>query len=279
MSSIMIVPYSLADVAAVEYTGTGDFFPAEDCSLIMTNASVLFDISYQEPYDQIDVNFKGNYTIYNPDSSQNITLAAPFSSNFKNWESSCSLKVGDNPIEFTVYEYHWSDPWAEYIDSKNLAITNLRNFILANVTFPENSSLRLEYMFEGKVTPDLNDDQLTILYDVGTSRVWNGSTSERVEFKTYGKLPDSYSKSIPERFNYTCTISNYSNGRSYTWEWVNERIMIDNVYVMYYYPSNRLYRLLITIIMIVSYLGIPLMIVMIALKIRERQLANRWKKT
>ena len=134
-------------------------------------------------------------------------------------------------------------------------------------------------MFEGKVTPDLNDDQLTILYDVGTSRVWNGSTSERVEFKTYGKLPDSYSKSIPERFNYTCTISNYSNGRSYTWEWVNERIMIDNVYVMYYYPSNRLYRLLITIIMIVSYLGIPLMIVMIALKIRERQLANRWKKT
>ena len=266
----MIVPYSFADVAAVEYTGTGDLFPAEDCSLIMTNASVTFEIYYQESQNQIDVSFMGNYTIYNPNSAQNITVAAPFSSDFKNLQSTCIIEVDDVPQPFTTYQYHWSDPWADYLDSKNLGITNLRNFILTNVSFPENSSLTLEYRFDAYIIPDVNDDELNIFYDVGTSRAWNGSISERVEFKTYGKLPDSYSKHIPEIFNYTCTISNYSNGRSYMWEWVNETIMIDNVYVSYFYPSHRFLRLIISIIIIACYLGIPLIIVGIVLKIRKR---------
>ena len=265
----MLIPYSLADLISIEYTGTGDFFPAEDCSLIMNNASVIFDISFQEPYDQIDVSFKGNYTIYNPNVEQNITLAAPFSPDFKNLESTCIVEVDDIPIPFTINQYHWSDPWAEYLESKNLGISISRDFILTNVTFPENSSITLEYSFDAYIIPEINDDQLDIFYDVGTSRAWNGSISERVEFKTYGKLPDSYSKIIPELFNYTCKISNFSNGRSYMWEWVDERIMIDQVYISYSY-SHRILRLIITIITVASYLGVPLIIVFIVLAIRKR---------
>jgi hypothetical protein len=270
----MIIPYSLADTIAIENNGTGDFFPAEDCSLIMTNASVIFDISFQEPYDQIDVSFRGNYTIYNPNADQNITLAAPFSPDFKNLESTCNIEVDDEPKPFTIHDYHWSDPWAEYLESKNLGITISRNFILTNVTFPENSSITLEYSFDAYIVPDINDDQLDIFYDVGTSRAWNGSISESVEFKIYGKLPDAYSKNIPEFFNYTCTISNFSNGRSYIWEWVDETIMINQVYISYSY-SHRFIRLITTIIIVACYLGVPLIIVLIVLTLRKRYKRKR----
>jgi hypothetical protein len=106
----MLIPYSLADLISIEYTGTGDFFPVEDCSLIMTNASVIFDVSFQEPYDQIDISFKRNYTIYNPNGEKNITLAAPFSPDFKNLESTCIVEVDDDAIPFTINQYHWPDP-------------------------------------------------------------------------------------------------------------------------------------------------------------------------
>ncbi|MBY8981238.1 MAG: hypothetical protein KGD72_12675, partial [Candidatus Lokiarchaeota archaeon] len=72
-------------------------------------------------------------------------------------------------------------------------------------------------------------DILKIFYDVGTSRAWNGTISERVEFKVYGKTPDSYS---PSR---NCTISDITNGKSYAWEWENEIININSVYISYSY--------------------------------------------
>lgn len=91
LSLTQVIDDSNADVVSVQYTGTGNLFPEENCSLIMTNANVIFNIDYQEPYNKIDISFNGNYTIYNPDSSQNITLAAPFSPEFKNLESTCVI--------------------------------------------------------------------------------------------------------------------------------------------------------------------------------------------
>ena len=81
------IPALKADIVSVKYTGTGNLFPEENCSLMMTNASVIFDIDYKEQYNRIYIGFKGNYTIFNPDTTQNITLAAPFSLEFKDIES------------------------------------------------------------------------------------------------------------------------------------------------------------------------------------------------
>ncbi|MFW9950695.1 MAG: hypothetical protein ACFFKA_11305 [Candidatus Thorarchaeota archaeon] len=224
ISFTIVIPNSIADVLAVKYSGTGNLFPEENCSLIMTNANVIFKIDYQESSNKLAINFKGNYTIYNPDVNQNITLAAPFSSEFSNLESTCVIKVDNKTNPFIFIQHHWSDPWDEYLDSVGLGMSDRRNFILTNVTFPENSSIKIEYRFDAYMNEPLNEDELAIFYDVGTSRAWNGPITECVEFQTYGKLPDSYSKSIPDIYNYTCTISNFSNGRSYTWKWVNETI-------------------------------------------------------
>ncbi|MFX0048130.1 MAG: hypothetical protein ACFE8G_08170 [Candidatus Hermodarchaeota archaeon] len=270
LSFTIVIPFSLADVASVKYSGTGDFFPEENCSLIMTNANVIFNIYYQESSNKIDISFTGNYTIYNPDSSQNITLAAPFSSEFKNLESSCVIKVDNLINPFKIIQHHWSDPWDEYLDSVGLGMSNRRDFILTNVSFPENSSVKIEFIFDAYMIESPDDDEVTIFYDVGTSRAWNGTITERVEFKTHGKLPNSYSKSIPEMFNYTCTVSNFSDGRSFTWEWIDERIMIDSVYISYSYPINRFWRMMSIVIILAGYFGVSLIIVFIVLKIRKR---------
>jgi len=273
------MPNFKADLVSVKYTGTGNLFPEENCSLIMTNASVIFNIDYKELNSKIDIYFMGNYTIYNPDASQNITLAAPFSPEFKNLESTCVIKVDNDLKPFKVIQHHWSDPWDEYLDSVGLGMSDRRNFILTNVTFPENSSVKIEYSFDAYIDHPNSEDELAIYYDVGTSRAWNGSITERVEFKTYGKLPDSYSKSIPDIYNYSCTISNFSNGRSYTWDWVNETIMIDSVYISYSYPFQRFWSAIRVFIILASYFGVNMIIVVIVLKIYKRIKKKRIKST
>lgn len=266
LSLSTVIPDYRADLISINRTGTGNLFPDENCSLIMTNASVIFDIYYLEQYNEIFIRFNGNYTIYNPDTSQNLTIAAPFSSEFENLESTCVIKVDNDSIPFTYFQYHWSDPWAEYLDS----VTSLRSFVLTNITFLENSSTKIEYSFAAYIIQPDSDDRLNIYYDVGTSRAWNGSITERVEFKAHKKLPNSYSTSGQEISNVSCTVSNISDGRTYTWEWVNETIMIDSVYISYSYPYRYFWGRITPIIIFGCYFGVPIIIAVI-IKLRKKR--------
>ncbi len=74
---IKFVPESKTDIIPMTQSGTGSIFPEEDCSLIMTNANVIFEVDNLESSNKIDLSFYGNYTIYNPNQSRNITIAAP----------------------------------------------------------------------------------------------------------------------------------------------------------------------------------------------------------
>jgi len=266
LSLTMYIPNLKADITSVKYTGTGNLFPEENCTLIMTDANVIFDINYKEQYNRIDIGFKGNYTVYNPDIAQNITIAAPFSPGFKNLESTCVIRI-DNIIQtFKFIQLNWSDPWADYLYSIGLDLFYSRTFILTNVTFPENYSVKIEYSFEAYIDQPNSDDRLYIYYDVGTSRAWNGTITECVEFKTYGKLPDSYSNNT-DMYNYDFTVSNLPNGRSYTWDWIDETIMLNSVYISYYYPFNRFWGFTGAFIILGVYAGANLALVFIAIKI------------
>lgn len=252
-------------------SGTGSIFPEEDCSLIMTNANVIFEVDNIESSNKIDLSFNGNYTIYNPDQSRNVTIAAPFSALFNDLEETLLIKVQNNVTPFRVIELHWSDPWNEYLDLIGLGMSNRRNFILCNITVPENSSVILEYSFDAYFTHTDSDGNLYVYYDVGTSRAWNGSITERVEFKTYGMLPDSYSINEPSFYNYSCTVSNYSNGKSYTWEWINETIMIDSVYIVYYYNYPYFWGRIAPFIIFGSIIGGSILIGVIIKSINRRK--------
>ncbi|MFX1499210.1 MAG: hypothetical protein ACFFBH_16965, partial [Promethearchaeota archaeon] len=92
-----------ADVALIE-PGTGNFIPLEKPSLIMTNASVIFNIHYSKSSNNLFLNFYGNYTIYNPYESVRMTLVAPFSPDLINLELTCVIKLENNIIPFSFLE-------------------------------------------------------------------------------------------------------------------------------------------------------------------------------
>lgn len=226
--------------------GTGNFLPVENCSLIMTNASVIFNIEHVA--NRINVGFEGNYTIYNPDESINVTLVAPFSIDFYNLESTCKVKIGGNVTTFSFIEVSlYETSWEQYLSSHEWS--NRRKFVVINATVAENSSIELEYSFDAYTMDPNSVDVLTIYYDVGTSRAWNGSITERVEFKVHGKLPDFYSNCSEDVFEYNCAITDIEDGKSYAWEWLNKVITADDVYIKYRNPWRySLGRILIFII-------------------------------
>jgi len=256
-----LLPYignSRADLLEVYAKGTGNFLPMENCSLIMTNASIIFNIEHRT--NRIDISFEGNYTVYNPDESLNMTLVAPFSTDFYNLESTCIVKVGGNITPFSFLEYNFFEsPWEQYLDTR-FEMSSRRKFIVINTTVAENSSIELEYSFEAYTVDPNSVDVLEIYYDVGTSRAWNGSITERVEFKVHGKLPDSYSEY--EQGN--CTITNIENGKSYVWEWLNEVITTNSVYIKYRNPWRYVLGRIIPFIIIPSVFSaiiIPIVII------------------
>jgi len=81
--------YSKADVVPIDWAETGNFLPEVNIPFIMTNESVIFNINAHAYHSRFNVGFKGNYTIFNPIASTNLTLIVPFSSEFKDLESTC----------------------------------------------------------------------------------------------------------------------------------------------------------------------------------------------
>ncbi|MHA1667814.1 MAG: hypothetical protein ACTSUR_04070 [Candidatus Heimdallarchaeaceae archaeon] len=79
----------------------------------------------------------------------------------------------------------------------------------------------------------------TVFYDVGTSRLWKGNTSERVEFQVYGYQPFSYSNYSSAKEGEKCQIVDFTHYTSYIWQWENERIYENKVYVKFWYDKDK----------------------------------------
>jgi nitroreductase len=221
---------SIANPLPVDIPSLGNIFPKENTVCSMTNASVVVDIDATNLLNNISFSFEGNYTIYNPGDTINLTIGAPFSRMSIRPDSICRVKINDSLIPYIIIEppstnewfnatYWFRYIWANYFDLM---------FLLCNVTIPKNTSIILEYTFDTNLTSNINNlHELTINYYVGSSRAWEGVINEAVEFKVYGKTPDEF-------YNRSCTVSDLLGGKRYLWQWENERIYDNSVYIIYY---------------------------------------------
>ena len=248
---IGVIRESKSDIVWIQDIGTGNFLPGNSTNLSMANANVIFNIDAKKPNEKINIDFKGNYTIFNSDEAKEITLVAPFSTDFKNLEDTCLIKVKKETIPHNCIEYNITNSyWKDYFDYMHWSS---RKFLIINVTVPSNDSIMIEYSFTAYVdTVFYSNDVLHINYDVGTSRAWNGTITERVEFRVYGEPPNSYSSFsgyTEEPIEYNCTITALENGRNYLWNWKEEVIRVNTVYISYSYadPWGRL----------LFYIGLP----------------------
>ena len=265
-----IIRESKSDIIEIQNTGTGNFLPEDSTNLRMTNANVIFNIDATNHQEKINIDFEGNYTIFNPDVSKEIMLVAPFSTDFKNLENSCLIKVKNETISHKCVEYNITNSyWKDYFD---YMYWSSKKFLIINVTMPSNDSITIEYSFTAYIDTISSLDVLHINYDVGTSRSWNGTITEQVEFRVHGELPNSYSSFsgfAEEPVKYNCTLTNIEDGRSYSWDWKEEVIKVNTVYISYSF-SNPWDRLLFIVIFPIFYGSIFIFIIVFIRKVDKK---------
>jgi len=201
-----------------------------------------------------------------------MTLAAPFSADFKNLETTCVIKLKDNEIPFEFDEIEIDgNLWDEYFTWRFTESSN-RKCLFAFIEFPGFDSIELEYYFDAYINiKDYQNSVLEIFYDVGTSRAWNGTITERVEFNVYRKQPDSYSNSSNDFYNYNFAIYDIEDGQSYVWEWKNDVINTDCVYISYSYTSYWRYMFGKFFVIIFLPVGLLILIIIVVFLRRRRK--------
>ncbi len=239
---------SLADPLSPYITSSSGLITPENGTYSMPNANVLVEVDATHPSSHFDIYFNGNYTIFNPYNSKNVTILAPFSPGM--------LGINDTTYYEILHNYKYPDWIPIEISELNFNGKIMVNnsaipykimfggsiYLICNVTLPKNDSLVLEYSFNTYlVTPPIlssNYYEIDFEYYVGTSRTWNGNITEMVEFRVKGYQPDRvYSVEKPGNDviinGKNCTISNINGGKSYLWEWNNVRIYEDYVSLSY----------------------------------------------
>ena len=216
-----------SDIIALLENPTGGILPNNNTHLQMVDANILMeiDVNYGEN-TFFDFSFDGNYTIYNSNETVEMLIGAPFCTiyfdDLEGIVDNLSIKVDGVSKEYDViafFEYNYSlNPWSDYFE-----LYDLRYFALCNVTFNSFTNTTIRYSFDSNFNI-WSKTALWISYDVGTSRAWEGVTTEQVEFKVTGQQPDSFSnESLSPTTKFT--LSDIENGKSYLWQW--ESVVIE----------------------------------------------------
>ena len=249
----------------------GGIFTNSTLPFNLTIADVVFDIDSTDFAHNIGISFEGNYTIFNPSNITEIMVIAPFSVSESVIASNCTVEVNNSQIMFDIgdpYEFGIED-WVS-----NYSMFYLWTYIVCNITIPENGSQTIKYKFNGLMPNSIyENDDVSIFYDLDTSKAWNGNITERVEFRVHGKLPDGYSEWTEGYYEERCIITDVEDGRNYTWEWNNEQINTKRVGITY--KKNVLTQELIVIIIVSVGISVPIIIVLIVFVVRRRKRSQR----
>ncbi|NHJ21284.1 MAG: hypothetical protein EAX91_10090 [Candidatus Lokiarchaeota archaeon] len=264
------VRYGFSNPAPIQLLNyAGGFIPNEDVNITLLDASVFIDANTEDFNALGEISFNGNYTIFNYDNTTNITIAAPFHFYPTN---NCIITVNGSITPYILYNY-WEDEaeiWNEYLINRTEIPVYRCFWLLFNITIPKSQFLKISYEF---YTPsDIYYPKwgyYYLIYDVGTSRIWNGNITEKVRINIHGNLPDIiYNEEA-------CTIQDCYDGKIYTWNWTNECIDIDYVGVSYYFGSSPTYNpdifsLIILSLVLIGIIGIPIFIFWYSIHTKRR---------
>ena len=228
-----------ADPIPMDLYYAGGLLPSENVSLSLTHANVFIDVDTKNlvSFDDFDdlyvISLIGNYTIFNVDNEINFTLGAPFCFSWPPFGYSINVTMNNSSVPYILIDDYTTNStiWNQYLN--NSLINTHRYWVLCNISISEESSLKIQYKIKSYFSKyTIDKGELDIIYDVGTSRLWNGTITETVEVHIHGKLPNSvYNKEI-------CTITDISDGKSYKWEWSDEIINLNFVGVKYSFESS-----------------------------------------
>ena len=222
-----------------------DIFPSTNTTVSLININTMITINATDFYNKIGINFDGNYTLFNPENTTNLTLILPFSLCMNAQNSTFEASVNDTQIPFEVLSNT-----EENLTSTGINLDFLKYFgvhcpitlITSNLTLLENNTYIINYQFSGSIPKPLGFQNLFYMaYFLETARVWKGNLTQRVEFKLFGKLPKYGSVSIVDGYDEgyygDWQISDIQGGQSVLIEWNKGKI--NTIYVdLRYYGST-----------------------------------------
>jgi hypothetical protein len=245
-------------------------------ALNLLNSNVITMINSSNYPDNIQIDLNANYTIFNAENDSDLALGLPFSLGINVSKSNFSVKLNNVPIAFVLENYTQGATNNSEFDLDFFSFFDLDHPIIVikcNLTILKYESIQVEFDFNGLVVNPLNFwDDLYLGYYLNTSKVWNGNTTGKVEFRVLGKIPsffttgDYYGKK---------TVSDIFEGKSCIWEWNNMKIntIILGIYSNDYafYPYLTIDDIFIIIINITAYILIISAIVYFIVKKKSRK--------
>ncbi|MBN1216313.1 MAG: hypothetical protein JXA99_12840 [Candidatus Lokiarchaeota archaeon] len=215
----------LANPAMPNYDSTGTIgpFPITNNNCTIKNATILYKVYCSDRHDY-SLTIDANYTIYNPNSTLEATILAPFPDSVM-----CDLisVYSDNPFQALDYEIKYDWDYPEYDQYLSVVYSMI---LKSNITLPENNTFKLCYYIDYSYI-FLSANREEIFYWLYTADSWNEISYERIEYQVYGLQPDYFSD------NEYMEIINHTNYISYIWTWNNQSIDVNSVYIGY--GSNR----------------------------------------
>ena len=245
----------------------GELLSNRTLSLNLINSNVLITINSTNYPEKIGLNFDADYTIFNPENNTNIKLGLPFSLGFDVIKSNFQVRLNKTQIDFNLCNFTTETVNETKFDLDFISrfyIPNPITLIQSNFTILENATYSIGYKFSGVMNNPINSirDTLSLFYYLNTSKVWNGNTTGRVEFRIYGTIPTfamTYHSYYPE-----VQIIEIIGGKSASWEWNNRKMKMLAVGIcydersyspfdMWFYINIAFYVLIgVTIIIIIS---------------------------
>jgi len=215
-----------------------DIFPSTNTTVRLINSNTTITIDATDFYNKIGINFDGNYTLFNPENTTNLTLILPLSLCMDVQNSTFEASVNDTQIPFEVLSNT-----EENLTSTGVNLDFLSRFVVhcpitlitSNLTLLENNTYVINYQFNGSIPKPLGFRNLFyMVYYLETARVWKGNLTQRVEFKVFGKLP-IYSGGI----DVDRLISDISGGQSALYEWNKGKVESIYVGIRYYGATSE----------------------------------------
>ena len=208
----------------------GDFFPINETDIQMVAANVEYIIDSTDIKNQINVHYKGSYVFNSSTATQNHVIAVPFTNFFDVEEESIQFKMNGLDQNYTLVKLDYEEA-INMSEGTGIDYYYFKTLIYAEVFFEQSSNNTLDLSFDSTVVSE-HITYLQIEYVVGTSRMWANETSEVVKFVVNGEQPESYLFKETSS-SQTCSISETDEGKQYIWEWNNERIQVDAVWISF----------------------------------------------
>ncbi len=257
--SLPTIQYSSANPISIVNMSHGVLLPTNVVhGIIMQRADVFLNISADNTL-HATIDYTGNYSFYSTnDTQQELVIAAPFTNDLSGENISMfvnNIKTNYSFGEITIetaenFNYYFPDRYSIYL-------------LICNVTFDPNAITNIYFRYDSFYTT-IGYYETFIEYIVGTANSWENSSNiyERVEFRVTGFQPKEYS--------HDCTVSNIPDGKSYLWEWENEQITVDSVWIKYQFQSIG-YRLLVIFLAVFIPIVLMVTIVIIIIKVKKRK--------